>query len=269
MVRISKLMLERYNLGEVTDEEKSIVSNALNENNGVSLAKQLEELKLSDAQIREKYFSKKADIIQAVSLIKKEPAKLFIKPFALVAAALLVFISLPLFINRFQFFYPEDRAKGNGLNAQNAIFNIYLKKNTENNASYVQLKDMSYVYNGDTIQLVYGIQGKYYGIIFSVDGRNVVTLHYPYTDTAEQGTALVSGTAIELDEAYTLDDAPYYEIFFFLISDKPVDTKNILLKAKKLAKDSSGNPDSAVKLGTSLFKNYEVKTISLLKENVK
>jgi hypothetical protein len=85
-------------------------------------------------------------------------------------------------------------------------------------------------------------------------------LHYPYS--LGQSTQLVSGKRTLLDEAYTLDDAPDYEIFFFIISDSPLNVKEILNSAESLAR----NPETAVDQSASLFKNYEVHTITLRKE---
>jgi hypothetical protein len=65
-----------------------------------------------------------------------------------------------------------------------------------------------------------------------------------------------------LDEAYTLDDAPECEIFFFVISDTPLNVKEILRSASLLARD----PGTAVGQSSPVFRNYEVKTITLRKE---
>jgi hypothetical protein len=97
-------------------------------------------------------------------------------------------------------------------------------------------------------------------VIFSIDGRSALTLHYPYAVSGS--TELVPGRRIPLEEAYTLDDAPDCEIFFFVISDKPVDAAAILDRAGRLA----GNPLAAPERGAEVFSGYELKTVFLKKE---
>jgi hypothetical protein len=100
-----------------------------------------------------------------------------------------------------------------------------------------------------------------YGVIFSVDGRSTVTLLYPYEDEGES-TRLVPGRRTPLADAYTLDDAPDYEILFFVTSGEPLNVKEILGLAKKLAED----PKTAARRGESVFKDYELRTFTLRKE---
>jgi hypothetical protein len=99
-----------------------------------------------------------------------------------------------------------------------------------------------------------------YGVIFSIDGRSAVTMHYPYG--LSQSTRLIPGKRIALDEAYTLDDAPDYEIFFFVVSSKPLDVSGILKSAEQLAR----NPETALERSGAVFRGYEVKTLTLRKE---
>ncbi len=77
---------------------------------------------------------------------------------------------------------------------------------------------------GDLIQLGYRIDPKTpYGIILSVDGRGLVTRHLaPEGGLAEK---LLPGGDHLLDFAYELDDAPRFETFYLLLSDRtfPVD----------------------------------------------
>jgi hypothetical protein len=88
---------------------------------------------------------------------------------------------------------------------------------------------------GNTIQLAYTVpaESRHYGVIFSIDGRSVVTMHYPYR--LGQSSLMVSGRRTLLREAYTLDDAPYFEIFVMVISEKPLNTETILERAQEFA----------------------------------
>jgi hypothetical protein len=97
-------------------------------------------------------------------------------------------------------------------------------------------------------------------VIFSIDGRSALTLHYPYAVSGN--TELVPGRRTALEEAYTLDDAPDCEIFFFVISDKPVDAAAVMDRAGRLA----GSPRTALERGPRVFAGYELKTVFLRKE---
>jgi hypothetical protein len=121
--------------------------------------------------------------------------------------------------------------------------------------------DQAILREGNTIQLAYTVRGSdCYGVIFSIDSRSVLTLHYPYT--TEASTRLSVGRQTFLEEAYILDDAPDYELFFFVVADKPLDLNAVLDSARQLAR----NPGTAPEQGLSLFKNYELKTLNLRKE---
>jgi len=123
---------------------------------------------------------------------------------------------------------------------------------------------------GATVQLAYTApSGEYYGVIFSIDGRQTVTMHYPYRDG--QSSLLVSGKHTFLSEAYTLDDAPLYEVFIMVISGKPLNAETVLGEAQKIAQ--TGNTyQGYTKLNVieersrAVFKDCEVEIITILKQ---
>jgi hypothetical protein len=72
-------------------------------------------------------------------------------------------------------------------------------------------------------------------VIISIDGRGVVTLHYP-----EEGHApakLELNRKVLLPRAYQLDDAPGFERFFYLSSKNPVNVGAVMEAARSLARD--------------------------------
>lgn len=91
---------------------------------------------------------------------------------------------------------------------------------------------------GDLIQLRYNGGGRRNGVIGSVDGAGVVTLHFPFDRYAS--TALAAKTAA-LPNSYALDDAPRFERFFFITADQPIDVEESLDALRALA----NRPDSA------------------------
>ena len=88
-------------------------------------------------------------------------------------------------------------------------------KKTE--AGIVQLQDLDEVREGDEIQLRYAVPEKCYGLLFSMDGNGALTLHM---GDGEKAVELAPGKMNSLPFAYKLDDAPYFEKFFFVTSSK-------------------------------------------------
>ncbi|MCH9684609.1 MAG: hypothetical protein K0V04_24445 [Deltaproteobacteria bacterium] len=70
---------------------------------------------------------------------------------------------------------------------------------------------------GDLLQLGYAANEAQQGVIVSIDGAGVATLHFP--DREDASTALRQGGRIPLGTSYELDDAPKFERFFFVTVD--------------------------------------------------
>jgi hypothetical protein len=249
--RVSVLMLERYNLGEVTGEEKALVEAALAGDAG--LAERLGELRRSDADIRRGPAGLTAAGAKPRRRNRAEGPRLFLV-WGLGAAALALFTALPLFRAGQFSGLSGERIKGS---ADAVELRAYLKTEGEQAVP----ADQAVLREGNTVQLAYTVNGEgRYGVIFSIDGRSAVTLHYPYAPGAD--TRLVTGKRTLLEESYTLDDAPDYEMFFFVIGDEPLDTPEILDSARYLAR----NPQTALEQSRSVFEPYELKTLTLRKE---
>ncbi len=88
---------------------------------------------------------------------------------------------------------------------------------------------------GDRIQVKYVAGGRRHGVILSIDGRGVVTLHFPADQRGS--TLLQQGGAVALDHSYELDDAPAFERFVFVTSDEPIRPPDVLASARSLASD--------------------------------
>ena len=289
-VHISSLLLERYHIGEVTHEEKLYVEKILKED--ATLAAALANLDKADIDFHKRfpkeiffsalpasYADQKPQIANSkrFSLRNFFQQKVFhtqhrIPPIAwgLCAAALVMLIAFPMFILKNpsynEFSNPfSDRIKGTSIDNSSIELNVYLKGNSSNEV--ILLQDQSIINAGNTVQLIYKVADANtdakYGVIFSIDGRSSVTMHYPYTQ--QQSTLLISGKSVHLDEAFTLDDAPDYEIFFFVTGDTPLDVKNILNTAQQLAGQIKGKHLEAKSLGAAAFNDYIVKTFTLIK----
>jgi hypothetical protein len=267
---VSTLMLERYMLGETSPEEKETVELALGKDE--KFAEEFAGLRSSDAEIR----GMGSRLIPGIVLrMSRERRKLRSMVLGLCAAALaLIIIVAPTLrdraaspLDRGFADAPIDRIKGG------TELRVYLKT-APSVGSFIGgaipdegtipdegavLYDGGALHEGSTVQLAYFVNAGRYGLIFSIDGRSVLTLHYPYTEG--ESAILVPGKRVILDEAYTLDDAPDYEVFFLITSEKPLDVKAILDAARLLAWNPSAIPDAKT------FKAYEVETVTVKKSD--
>jgi hypothetical protein len=98
------------------------------------------------------------------------------------------------------------------------------------------LKDWQSARKGDLLQLAYVSAGEPYGMIFSVDGRGGVSLHFPKQEYGS--TLLTRYEKILLPEAIELDDAPQFERFIFLTADFPIDVPQVLKLARVFFRSS-------------------------------
>jgi hypothetical protein len=267
----SALLLERYHLGEVTAEERAALEAALAENAG--LAASVAELEQSDRDIFRRYPRTVVFPEKARNVLKKR--RFPVLGWGLCAAALLLIAALPVLIRLRPPAGPADlpsgpvpladRIKGNAggcdPDGSFAELSIYLKS-AGPGPEEAELADGLVLHEGNTVQLAYTVSGgaERYGVIFSIDGRAALTVHYPYD--AGQSTRLVTGRRVALDEAYTLDDAPDYEIFFLVVSGRPLEVREILQSAAELARE----PDKALEDGKRAFAPYQLRTVKVRKE---
>ena len=281
--RISNFMLERYRLGELLPEDMKALEEALA--NDENVRSRLIILDESDRELRKRYpaeFLKLESSLPAKIRLQLMGKRLFARAarlpgFGKIAAAILLCFALPLvyylrFYNRTEAYSgaiaesPAERAKGAALSQ--VELSVFLKGDSE-----ILLNDQAVVGEGNTVQLAYTAPaGDRYGVIFSIDGRSEVTMHYPYRKG--QSSLLVSGKRTFLSEAYTLDDAPFYEVFVMLVSEKPLNAEAVLLEAQSIAKtedlasvDLRSDEGKKQVFGThAVFDNCEVKTLKVLKK---
>jgi hypothetical protein len=100
------------------------------------------------------------------------------------------------------------------------------------------------VHAGDVLQLRYNPGDRRYGVIASLDGAGVVTLHFPAAGSAPTELRRAATT---LPEAYALDAAPRFERFFFITADTPIDVEATLARIRVLAQRGDAG-DAALEL---------------------
>ncbi|MFH0903335.1 MAG: hypothetical protein V2A73_22125 [Pseudomonadota bacterium] len=87
----------------------------------------------------------------------------------------------------------------------------------------------------DLLRLGYLAAGRTYGVIVSIDGRGVVSLHHP--EKRDSAAVLAQGGPAMLSHAFELDDAPDYERFVLVTSTTPLSVETVLVAAQTLAID--------------------------------
>jgi len=146
---------------------------------------------------------------------------------------------------------PVERIKG-----MEPALNIYRAEGEQ--ARLLEDRDRAREY--DLLQLEYNAAGYPYGVILSIDGRGTVTLHYP--TAATRPPELNSGSVL-LPYSYQLDDAPEFERFFFLVSQKEFSLQRVLESAEEMAAGRNHGRSGTLELPADI-KQY---SIMILKED--
>jgi len=170
--------------------------------------------------------------------------------------ALLVLVGGLLLITRGpEFFAPQGQGAEIRLKGGAPHLNVYM----QTVAGDRLLEQGDRVSEGTTLQVGYVSGASEYGAIVSIDGRGAVTLHFPLS--AVTGQSLEGEGEVLLPFAYTLDDAPDFERFFFVVSGRPFSVETVLEAAEKLAE----KPETAKSQSLSLPRRLEQSSILLLK----
>ena len=213
-MRDKKVVTELYRLGELPRGwDKKINSETIDE--------QVEEITQSDQEILEKYKpSLMAEAIEQKrkATRKEENIRKFPKTLgyltAAAAAMFVISLILPNLISEPSTYNAQEttRIKGKG----ESELKIYRQKGEITEI----LGDQSLAGEGDLLQLGYRVTPTMcYSLIVSVDGRGTVTRHLaPEGEVTEKQ---IPGVEHLLTYSYELDDAPEYETFYLVVSDRP------------------------------------------------
>lgn len=93
----------------------------------------------------------------------------------------------------------------------------------------------------DWLQLSYRAAGQRYGVIVSLDGNRTITRHLPLR--GDEAVSLQQGGNVSLSSSYQLDDAPDFERFFLITSDKPFSVEMVVKAAEALSLRTSSALD--------------------------
>ena len=227
-MKIPDLILEQYRLGELPRAEADRVSRLLAED--PALRERHEALDRSDEEIARAYPA--GWFAQRIRARLPAPAAGapfgWRVPLAIAATVALVILVVPRWMapprGDIAPAVSVDRIKG-----LKPSLAIYRRTSTGSET----LADGSVARPGDHLRVAYTGAGKAYGVILSIDGRGAVTVHLP--PVGERAAPLKAGSAILLDQAYELDDAPGWERFYFVTGDTPFAMADVVKAARKTA----------------------------------
>ena len=282
--QISGFMLERYKIGELSPEEQQAIAEALKTDG--DLRCRLAELDESDRELRLRYPAAYFGLENG----KQLPKRRFINAKAIarlagLAAAIALCIILPVLYFTLKGSTRDEVETNNGFamasapaNAPAPVSDGFQTDRTKGRVPagselYIFLKDeqeavlpnQTVLHEGNTVQLAYTAPAgaECYGVIFSIDGRSAVTMHYPYR--RGQSSLLASGKRIFLNEAYILDDAPDYEVFVLVVSGEPLDAEAVLRDAWNVAEQTE-TAEMIKEISEPVFETCEIETITVLKK---
>ncbi|MDC7124626.1 MAG: hypothetical protein PQJ46_03610 [Spirochaetales bacterium] len=263
------IFIEKFRLNEITEDEMKILEEEFSDEQELKV--EVDKIKASDTEILEKYKPKdvalaiesRIKVDDSVGLAKNKKNILFftkaVKITSIAAAAVLVFI--------FGFsFYKPATSTGNWASSSDVVSTERVKGLKPSLEIYRRVGDdvemlsnRAHVSARDLLQIEYIAGSSSYGVIFSIDGRGLVTLHYPLRSGVV--AKLDTDGAVLLPYSYELDDAPGFERFFFVAGGAEFDIDKVLYAAYTLASHGS-----AAKRGfLDIPENYYQTTILLRK----
>ena len=152
---------------------------------------------------------------------KSSPYALRLRIMACAAAVLAAVIAAPVVLQRAR---PASASSENSIRLKGKkipsktpqSLRLYRKDGNSVNA----LENGASAKAGDVIQITYNPGRNDYGVIFSIDGNGNITRHFP-DENWSAGKLEKTGDEVPLSFSYALDNAPEYECFVFVASEKP------------------------------------------------
>jgi len=242
---IPDIVLERYRLNELPPAETARIAERLGVD--VPLRQRLEALDRSDESLREPI-----DRLRSRLIAREAPARqrsiAWPIPAVVAMSAVLAAVVWQMSTPRTSLLpetTPTDRVKGG---AASGLPALALYRRTAEGSE--QLADGAIAHPGDLIRVGYRAAGRHYGVIVSIDGAGVVTMHLP--PNGEHAETLKDEAIVLLDQAYELDNAPRWERFYFVAGASPFDAGAIVQAAREAARSQAQTPAPALALPSGL-----------------
>lgn len=252
--RIPDLKLERFLLRELDPEETDEIQRRLDEDG--ALRRRLEGLKSSNRDILDRYpapmmaaeIRRRLGAGEARKGTAREARRtsfLLVPALSMAVAAIIILLLLPPPAEWFQGEQPEPHI---GLRIKGLEPQIRLFRKTETGSE--RLENGAVAGKGDLILVQYDAAGTAYGVIFSMDGRGVITIHAPLDGSSS--LRLQQGGPVSLGFSYELDDAPRWERFYFVTSDSVFDVDVVLTAAREMASQTHSERGDSLRLPNGL-----------------
>lgn len=211
-------LLERYALGELSAAQAAGVRERLA--TSPEERSRLEAIEASNREVLFAYPPAKvaAQVHKRLGHKPRPRLALYLAVPTLAAAALLTLVVDPGPVPRTEEL-PTEVTRTKGLRPRLLVYRV-------RGQNIDRLEDGAVARAGDALQLRYVSAQRAYGAVYSVDGRGQVTLHFP--EAAGADTSLRPQGEVSLPHGYELDDAPKFERFVFVTSEKPVDVEALL-----------------------------------------
>lgn len=240
--KVPALQLERLALGELPEGQRAATVARLGEAGEAELA----ALRASNAEILAEHPAARVGAeVRRRAALRRAPARRAVwygLP-AVAAAAVVVVVLWP----EGQVNVPAPGGEAGGFvpaepgetRIKGLEPHLLLHRQVDDHAE--QLQEPAQARAQDVLQVSYVAAGAAHGVIASLDGGGVVTLHFPGAPTGS--TALAAEGAVRLGQAYELDDAPEFERFVFVTAAAPLDPARVQEALRALA----GAPDAATR----------------------
>ena len=257
--------LERYFLDELSNEERQKIDDAIKIDVGIS--ERIERIRESNEEILEQYpfeMIKKAIDNKTQPERRKQAAGAIVKlkmilRFAAASLPVIAFIiGIGFYANMSNVFSTSIRVPVKEF-ARAKGFKPYLKIFRKEGNSAKMLSDRAVAYENDILQIGYVSDSDEFGVILSIDGNGVVTLHYPQQEG--ESTKLSDERKGLLPSAYQLDNAPKFERFFFVTANRPIDVSQIKRSILSLREPNRGE--------LSIPEDMKQNSITVIKEVTK
>lgn len=232
MAEMHDWQIERFVLGELPPAEQGAVARAIAEDE--ALRARVDAIEASDREILATHPPRvAASVIRKRLADQTSPSAAWKRRAAFAFAASLAVAGVGLGMLRLR----EERVE---LPAETRLKGLrpHLGVFRQTPSGVEALGEGALAHEGDLVQLTYQAAGRGFGVVLSIDGRGVVTVHHPRD--GRQAARLVPGQEVRLSSAYRLDDAPGWERFVLVTSAAPFDVAPVVEAAARLA--ASGAP---------------------------
>jgi hypothetical protein len=260
---ISEYYLERYAMGELPGEEAEEIERMAATDPELQSA--LENIESSNREILALYPPPIVRASLSTRLTEMQKKSFPLKRILAISSAgvvlLTIILVLPLLKNKPRIIYPDseqDVTLIKGIpKVDLSITQLLVYRKIQDQVKI--LSDGDYASAGDLLQLAYVATKESYGMIFSIDGRGLVTLHFP--ESGGGSTKLELNKQFLLPNAIELDDAPGFERFFFLTSESPINVNSVLKELEGLTE----HPEKAKQADLELPGNLKQYSFLILK----